>query len=217
MNTKNIANTYGSPEYFLRNGKEMESFQKWIETYSKIQILGESVQHECHILKQTVQKVDPDNNEDKRYSFEMVLMRSRMKQGEIEKLPADTLTFTVVWKGAQDYVSFVGIDGNIKPLPTQEEANGELLRQAVAYLEESETDKALAILLPLSEKRDVGALKLLGIMYMLGEYTEKNEQKGFQYMLMAAQNGDGAAQNEVGTYYLEGRGCKNFTIYGKCR
>ena len=56
MYIRAIADNYGSPDYFLYNGKQMKSFDLWIKNYCMIQLHGMWVEHAIDILEQTFRK-----------------------------------------------------------------------------------------------------------------------------------------------------------------
>lgn len=57
-------------------------------------------------------------------------------------------------------------------------------------------------------KDDVDALSVLGICLTEGIGGEKNEEKGLEYLKLAAEKGNSNAQAYVGYYYYRGRGVK---------
>ena len=205
-NVYNIVENYGSQTYFMRNGKDIKSIGSWIESYFKIQLMGEDIQHDFTFLKQTIEKVDSLDTNDKRYTFGLILKRTRYQQGKDIPLPEDTLKFTVVWNRPDDYVTLVGLDGAIKPLPGLDGQQDALMNAAIAYIEKKEFQNALPILEPMSEKGNVDAMKLLGYIYLYSKGNYQNEYTGFQYLLKAAEKGDVEAQNSVGVCYKDGEG-----------
>ena len=57
-------------------------------------------------------------------------------------------------------------------------------------------------------KDDVDALSVLGICFMDGRGGEKNEEKGLEYLKLAAKKSNSNAQAYLGSYYYKGKGVK---------
>lgn len=105
-NVNSMAKTYGSQTYFIRNGQQMPSFQRWIKDYcTEILRMGE-VNHILAIQEPSVRKLDPLSDEDKRYIFEAVLNR-KVQNRPMEEL---SLSMVVSWNGENNYVTILQID-----------------------------------------------------------------------------------------------------------
>lgn len=104
-----MSHTFASAEYFMYNGKKMESFQKWLEEYCFQGLAGQHVEHSIDILQKTFEKVDEDEKNDKRYRFDALLTRRSDNSVNDEK----TVTFIVEWKGNSQYVSILEIKGEL--------------------------------------------------------------------------------------------------------
>ena len=48
-----IAETFGHPEYFIRNGENIAHLADWLTFYCRLQLDGHSVQHSMNILEHT--------------------------------------------------------------------------------------------------------------------------------------------------------------------
>ncbi|WP_264535761.1 T9SS type A sorting domain-containing protein [Flavobacterium sp. N1736] len=59
-----------------------------------------------------------------------------------------------------------------------------------------------------AESGDPMAQNYVGLMYVYGMGTEKDEAKGFTYIENAAKSGNAIAQNNLAVLYLHGYGCK---------
>ena len=204
-NVSFIANTFGHTEYFIHNGKEVESFQKWLEKYCMILIDGEPIQHSFTILEQSLSKVNPSQEADKRYKVDAIIRRERMYQGRQTTLPEDTLTFTFIWKGNQQYASIAEMDGQIKPLPVLEN-NDKLYNKACDYLANDSTEKALEILQTLAVKNYMKAINKIAEIYYWGIGISKDEKNAVEWWMIAAKQNDAEAQYNLGYAYLDGLG-----------
>ena len=102
-----ISHAFGSSEYFIYNGKQMESFAQWIEEYCFRNLQNRYVEHTFEILQKTFEKVDEDEKNDKRYRFDALLTRKSDGAVNDEK----TVTFIVEWKGNNQYVSILEMKG----------------------------------------------------------------------------------------------------------
>jgi len=102
-----ISHAFGSSEYFIYNGKQMESFAQWIEEYCFRNLQNKYVEHTFEILQKTFEKVDEDEKNDKRYRFDALLTRKSDGAVNDEK----TVTFIVEWKGNNQYVSILEMKG----------------------------------------------------------------------------------------------------------
>ena len=205
-NAQALAEIYGSPEYFIRNNKQMDSFAQWIEDYCKEDLQGELLMHRVIADEETLQKVDSENESDRRYKIELTWQRITYHQAQTANLPDERLTFIFVWNGENQYVSIVGIEGDIRPLPENLKRKTEWLKQVVGYIENENGEKALEILLPMVQNEDVVATRLLAKMYTDGLGLAKDEKKGFKYWKKVAETGDAMSQHKVGECYQYGRG-----------
>ena len=106
-NIQSISHTFGSADYFLYNGRQISSFQKWIEEYCFQGLRKEFVGHTFKIIQQTVEKVDKDEKGDKRYRFDAIMKRESSDVFNDE----NTVSFIVEWKGEGQYVSILEIKG----------------------------------------------------------------------------------------------------------
>ena len=218
-NVSFIANTFGHTEYFIHNGKEVESFQKWLEKYCMLLIDGEPIQHSVTILEQSLSKVNPSQEADKRYKVDAIIRRERMYQGRQTTLPEDTLTFTFIWKGNQQYASIAEMDGQIRPLPMMDDTSidaigqttseknrwteaqmEELYRVALAYEGQKNYGDALNIYKQLAEQKHVKAQFKMGVFYQEGYGVDKNLEEAMKWYTMAANKGHSEAQFMAGTY-----------------
>ena len=102
-----MGHTYGSPDYFIYNGKQMDSFRQWLEGYCFRQLGGEYVEHTFMILQKTFMKVEEKEKNDRRYRFDALLTRKSDGTVNDEK----TVTFIVEWKGNSQYVTILEIRG----------------------------------------------------------------------------------------------------------
>ena len=115
-----MSHTFASAEYFMYNGKKMESFQKWLEEYCFQGLAGQHVEHSIDILQKTFEKVDEDEKNDKRYRFDALLTRRSDNSVNDEK----TVTFIVEWKGNSQYVSILEIKGHLGDFFKEKPING---------------------------------------------------------------------------------------------
>ncbi len=112
----NMDVTFGSPEYFMYNGKQRGSLQSWLQSYFKDNIRDVDVQHTLTIKEQSLVKKDVNNHSDKRWSFEGTLERNYLYQGKWVSVPSESVSLTVVWNGENKYVSIVALDGQLRQL-----------------------------------------------------------------------------------------------------
>lgn len=117
----NMGKTFGSPEYFMYNGKQRGSLQSWLQSYFKDNIRDVDVQHTLTIKEQSLVKKDVNNHSDKRWSFEGTLERNYLYQGKWVSVPSESVSLTVVWNGENKYVSIVALDGQLRQLSHVEE------------------------------------------------------------------------------------------------
>ena len=103
-----IANVFGSDEYFIFNGRTMDSFWGWLDLYYGQVMQGGYTEHTLHIKERTLEKVDPAEDDDKRYRVKCIL--ERMTDNN-QYIPQE-VTFIVMWKGEDKYVSILEADGN---------------------------------------------------------------------------------------------------------
>ncbi len=127
-----MSHAFASAEYFMYNGKKMESFQKWLEEYCFQGLAGQYVEHSIDILQKTFEKVDEDEKNDKRYRFDALLTRRSDDSVNDEK----TVTFIVEWKGNSQYVSILEIKGELfgqnraeKVKVIQDDKDGNIIQQ----------------------------------------------------------------------------------------
>ena len=201
-----LAATFGSSEYFIRNGEQMTSFQDWLHTYCRDNCKGMLVMHSMKYYKDSIRKVDKETDSDRRYQMDIILKRNWLYQGAESPLPDERLIVTFVWQGAQKYVTIVGLDGIISPLPDRTNRNNDWAQVAAGYFENDEAEKGLEILFPLAEKDNVEAIKMLARIYMNGIGVTQDVKKGFQYWMKAAEMEEPTAMNEVGYCYHYGEG-----------
>lgn len=142
-NISGISYNYGSADYFLYNNQQMPSFKKWLEEYCFKGLKKNYVVHSIEVLDMTVEKVDAQENRDKRYRFSSTLKRESIDSFNDEK----TVNFVVEWRGKNKYVSILEIKGNLY----------QLLPEQPVTLEEF---KALA------DKGDVSAMIGLAELYL---------------------------------------------------
>lgn len=104
----NISKSFGSSEYFFFNGKEMGSLSNWLKLYNEQALKGESVTHTFTIKQQTLQKVDPDEDNDKRYRFDAVMTR---ETGQGQSTPT-IVSFVVLHNGEGRYTTILECRGD---------------------------------------------------------------------------------------------------------
>ena len=105
---RSISEAFGSEEYFIFNGKKMESFQEWLQTYYKQELKDKEVTHSFQVKQQTIIKVAPDEDSDKRYRFDALLTRT---SGNGNPTP-QTVSFVVCWNGEGRYVTILESRGD---------------------------------------------------------------------------------------------------------
>lgn len=114
-NIQSISHTFGSADYFLYNNQQMKSFQSWLEDYCFKGLGREYVEHSFRIIQQTFEKVDPDEEQDKRYRFDAIMKRTSEASFNDEK----TLSFVIEWKGKGQYVSILEVNGELYQLQSE--------------------------------------------------------------------------------------------------
>ncbi len=204
-----IADTYGSSEYFMRDNRQMNSFLSWLDSYCNIQLNGQVVQHTLTIQEQSLKKVDNKDKNDQRWTFEGKLHRSIFHSDKTMALPEKLLKLTVVWNGTKRYVKILSIDGEIPLIPFGADNIDDKLQQATAFLESETPDLAVHILAPMmannkrakemmqkavewyrtmAEEGNIHAMNALGLCYELGAIVPQNThllffifQLGFVY------------------------------------
>lgn len=105
---RSISEAFGSDEYFIFNGKKMESFQDWLRTYYKQELKDKEVTHSFQVKQQTIVKVAPDEDSDKRYRFDALLTRT---SGRGNPTP-QTVSFVVCWNGEGRYATILESRGD---------------------------------------------------------------------------------------------------------
>lgn len=101
-----MAKTFGSQTYFIRNGQQMPSFQRWLKDYcTELLRMGE-VNHIFTVKEPSIRKLDPESSEDQRYVFEGTLSR-KVEGRPMEEHP---LSMVVTWNGDNNYVTILQID-----------------------------------------------------------------------------------------------------------
>lgn len=105
---RSISEAFGSDEYFIFNGKKMESFQDWLRTYYKQELKDKEVTHSFQVKQQTIVKVAPDEDSDKRYRFDVLLTRT---SGRGNPTP-QTVSFVVCWNGEGRYATILESRGD---------------------------------------------------------------------------------------------------------
>ena len=115
QNIESVSTTFGSPDYFLFNGRQMDSFKAWLESYCNEWLRQGYVEHQLQIKQQTIEKVDAKEEQDKRYRFDGILLRKLQQNPEDRK----DLSFVIEWKGEGRYVSLLEIKGNLDTATTK--------------------------------------------------------------------------------------------------
>lgn len=115
QNIESVSTTFGSPDYFLYNGRQMDSFKAWLESYCNEWLRQGYVEHQLQIKQQTIEKVDAKEEQDKRYRFDGILLRKLQQNPEDRK----DLSFVIEWKGEGRYVSLLEIKGNLDTATTK--------------------------------------------------------------------------------------------------
>ena len=103
-----MTKTFGSSEYFIFNGKQMDSMKDWLQQYYNEYMVGMDTQHQLAIKQQTLEKMVPTNEDDKRYRFTAVLTREAINATPQQ----EEINFVVCWKGEGEYVSILEAHGN---------------------------------------------------------------------------------------------------------
>ena len=103
-----IADVFGSDEYFIFNGRTMDSFRGWLDLYYGQVMQSGYTEHTLHIKERTLEKVDPAEDDDKRYCIKCIL--ERMTDNN-QYIPQE-VTFIVMWKGEDKYVSILEANGD---------------------------------------------------------------------------------------------------------
>ena len=110
----NTAGSFGSPEYFIHNGKQMKSFRQWLHDYCVTKLGGKPVMHAIKIQQNTITKVKMGDAQDQRYTFQAVLRRETLN----ERMPDIMTTWVVAWNGENEYVSILEFNDNLNiPVP----------------------------------------------------------------------------------------------------
>lgn len=227
----NLAASFGSPEYFIRNGKKTVSFRNWFKNYCTHDIQGLEIEHSIDILEKTFRKVDEKKNSDKRYSFDVILKRQYFLNGRSYDFPEEKLNMTIVWQGENQYVLLVGLEGNMKQITanaingTQKQekqfynSNGTVKKKQITYVTSDNKRKSDIVSQKKSnenpskyfkkcrkEARKGGAEAQyeLGNCYWDGYGTEVDKQKAVEWWTKAAEQGYAQAQYLIGLCYANG-------------
>ena len=145
----NMDVTFGSPEYFMYNGKQMESLQSWLQFYFKDVLRNLNVQHTLTIKEQSLTKKDANAYSDMRWLIDCVMERSFYYQGNWVSVPSESVSLTVVWNGENKYVSIVALDGQMKQLPQVKELLSQELNK-----EQNNDNQSLETTLKYDSKED---------------------------------------------------------------
>jgi len=103
-----IAATFGSNEYFIFNGRTMDSFRGWLDLYYGRVMQNGYTEHTLHSKERTREKVNPTEDNDKRYRIKCTL--ERMMDNN-QNIPQE-VTFIVVWNGEYKYVTILEASGD---------------------------------------------------------------------------------------------------------
>ena len=138
QNIESVSTTFGSPDYFLFNGRQMDSFKAWLESYCNEWFRQGYVEHQLQIKQQTIEKVDAKEDRDKRYRFDAVLARKYAVSGN-DEIP---VSFIIEWKGDGQYVTILEIKGELITAPQvnlhKTVANHSLQTYAATTVQETE-------------------------------------------------------------------------------
>lgn len=120
---REIGKAFASPDYFIYNNKQQDSFTRWLTQYEKNILDGQYFEHQLTLKKQTVKKVAPFRGKDKRWQFTAVLSRIDLDKAITY---TDEISMIVLWNGDGDYVSILEINGEwqktlIQDIVTQDE------------------------------------------------------------------------------------------------
>lgn len=218
-----IAETFGHPEYFIRNGENIAHLADWLTFYCKLQLDGHSVQHSMNILEHTFKKIDLKNENDKRYQVDAQLERYYFHNDIMVVMPEEKVTLTVVWKGNGQYAAIAGINGELKGVSYDADKEDDRLVQAAellsgdaeklweqesGHLNIDSVQKKLERLVNKAGYRDLDTFISLTEKYMSRVDTLKQYQKEFQTFLIAAWLGDLLSASEVAFRYQQGIGVK---------
>lgn len=117
QNIRNIADAFGSDEYFFYNSNKQPSFHEWLHGYYRTWQPDKAVVHTFNIREQSLAKMEPDRSEDHRWRFDADLSRT-VGDGPEQKM---LLSFIVQWGGEGHYAPILQIDGDLffkhKPAP----------------------------------------------------------------------------------------------------
>ena len=108
-NIHSVSKMFGSPDYFLYNDKQIDSFQKWLKEYCYVGLNRTYVEHSFRIKQHTFEKVAPKEKQDKRYQFDAILTRKSDNAINDER----KISFVVEWKGNDSYVAILEIKGEL--------------------------------------------------------------------------------------------------------
>ena len=223
-----IADNFGYAEYFTKNGKQNASFRKWLDSYCRIELGGYTVQHSIKVFDHSFTKVNPNVKEEKLYRFNAAWSRTFNNGSETITIPEDTLTFTVLWRSKEQYVSITGIQGNMhvvslmlderKAEPefkswVQDAQNGDLFAQVEigAYYfngikVKQDYGKAVFWFQKAAEQNYNSALNWLAYCYQQGKGVPKDMDKAIGLYTEAAVKGYARAQYNLGRCYEKGEG-----------
>ena len=104
---KSIADNFKG-EYFIFNGKKMDSFGHWLEMYYGLCIQGKVVEHTLQIKEASFENVDADEDDDKRYRIRYILDR------RIDGKPVipQEVSFVLTWQNKDQYLKIVEVRGD---------------------------------------------------------------------------------------------------------
>ena len=140
-NIHSVSHTFGSPNYFLYNGKQMPSFQQWLADYIS-SLDGQRTEHTIDILQQSFEKVNPKDYTDKRYKFNAILARN----APLRTWDDLTIAFVVEWKGTGHYVDILEILGKWykEPKKVVRKTRLKIKQKTVQIQESSQPEVAVA-------------------------------------------------------------------------
>ncbi len=105
------SSTYIEPNHFFRNGKMYTSYTEWVDHYCREVLKNKLIGHEL-VLDETFQKVQGNND---LYRIGATLNRSWLEEDGPD-IPAEKVTFTFQWRGADKRVYIMHLDGPIRPV-----------------------------------------------------------------------------------------------------
>lgn len=182
-----LSQTYASDTYFMSNGVQQSSFLAWAEEYCTMHLMGLVVQHTIDILENSLQKVDANNNNDKRYQFDATLTRVWASGSQTN----DNLTFIVVYNGRNNYVLLTEINGRLSSI--SEMSGEQLFSVASEQINKGNKTLGMSLLKQAVAKNHKPAINLLGRQhFLLRQYDESykllsksDESSGESYYMLA--------------------------------